>query len=654
MIDEIDKKLINEIKYILACSSYKRQSPFIKSCLSAIPILFTLFKEQLRIDFKNCEWEFKDKLIICEGEKSLALYTIMTYFNYGYKIDDLGDTQSKKIMNFPIKNNFGIDFTTSLFGQGIANAVGMAINSIRQDSYLFQNEIEKYKRYIYCITDEKSLNEGITYEACSLAGLLNLDNLIILYDNNKNSLEDDFSNSFCEDVFERFNSINFATFEVIDGNNPIEISSAIDFAKESKKPSLIKINSQINDDLKNIDKTGYNFILNQDDLHIIKCNLKVDNIDFDFTQNAYLKAKDFIEIRQRFINEKQKQIASFIKQNKEKFSRNVEDYKNEIIKTLSNFQINFQMPILKFNQQILNAIGKIDNNLVGGNSNLAPLSLCFMDNDYFSSSNRLGSNIHFGNREFAMGAICNGYSSFNNSPIFCVTELIYSDYLKSAIRHATFLKNKVLFIFIHENSFNGEITQTIEQLEALQNIPNFEVFKPYDQVELLASYKYFFEHDGPMAIILNKNVITKNEGNMKLSGEGGYEYRKCPLKEHEITIVSSGYEIELCLRASEILKNMDIGASVVSCINEKLFYENNKNNLKNIFKKAPVKVFIQNSNTNIFDKYLGKFDIKITINDLNTNDNFKLLKDSQLNVEKIVQKTEEAIKKYRKSTPYLF
>jgi len=496
-----------------------------------------------------------------------------------------------------------VDMSTGPLGQGIASSVGMAIS----ERYLSSNRLVNYYTYVLC--GDGDLEEGISYEALSLAGRLKLNKLIILYDSNDVTLDGELKNSSCENVALRFKAINFNVL-MVNGDSVKEVDNAIMKAKKSDLPTIIICKTVIGKYSKN---AGKNIVhgkpLDEDDIKSIKEQLDVLNSPFNVSIDAINYLQDTIK----------KRMYLPLREYKRKYN-NLKENEKEKIDKLFNLDSTYEIKSLDFNYEglslrdisgeILNSVSKEFPLLIGGSADLSSSCKTYLkDGKVFDLNNYSGRNINFGIREHAMGAIMNGMALCGLRP-FGSTFLVFSDYLRPAIRMSAIMNLPVIYIFTHDSITVGEdgIThEPIEQLSSLELIPNLYVYRPYDVNELLSSYRNILENKRASVLVLprdNKEIseLTKNN---KID-DGAYILKKEETDDF-ITLVSNGEELGLTIRVSERLNSLGYDTRIVSVpcmknVQDKKVYEliNDKTvaityGIKDYFYKFTKKVIGMNS-----------------------------------------------------------
>jgi len=534
-------------------------------CLGAAPILYTLFSRHLSFNRKDEKWYNRDRFILSAGHGAPLLYSIF------YMLDILTLDDLKKLRQLdsitpghPEITTPFIEMATGPLGQGIASSVGMAIAERYLNSQYNKNLIN---HYTYVLCGDGDLMEGVSYEALALASKLKLNKLIVLYDYNNVTLDGKLTDSSEEDIITRFMALNFNILVVNDGESINEIDKAITKAKNSTMPSIIIVKTTIG---KHSVNEGTNIVhgkpLSKEDISNIKNKLDIYDTPFTVSMEAINYFQDLVDKRMYLVYKDWVRKYSNLKETEQERLKKVFEYDNSYI--LNDIDIDFENKSLRdLSGNILNNIANNFDLLIGGSADLS--SSCktnLNDFDVFNSNNYKGRNIYFGVREHAMGAILNGMALSGLRP-FGSTFLVFSDYLRPAIRMSAIMNLPVLYIFTHDSISVGEdgtTHQPIEQLASLELIPNLYIYRPYDINELIACYKDILKNKKPSVLVLprdNKEVSDLTKAN-KI--EKGAYILKREETDNFITLIANGEEIGYILKLNENLNSIGIDTRLVS------------------------------------------------------------------------------------------
>lgn len=569
-IPEMDAKIVSQIRSLGLDMIQNAKSGHTGITLGAAPIIYTLYSKHLRVNPKDPSWINRDRFVMSAGHGSALLYATLYLAGYNIELEDL--KKFRKIDSItPGHPEYGItpgvDASTGPLGQGVGMAVGMAIAEEYLRETLKSNGEVPLSYNTYCLVGDGDLMEGISYEALSLAGTLNLNKLIILYDNNHTSLDSDISITFTEDVSKRMESFGFNVIEVADGEDLLAIDHAIEKAKASDRPSFISIKTTIG---KYSKLEGSNLvhgkILEEEDVLEIKKKLNVREIPFTVSS----------EVVEYFQNE----INSRIEKEYNDFNDNIEKSENKNIisrlmkKDYSLSLKNLDVSIEEINDKSLRnlsskLINSIDDPLfIGGSCDLFASCRTYQkDKGDFSKKTRNGRNLWFGVREHSSGAIINGLALSGLRP-YTSTFLSFSDYMKPAIRLSALMNLPVIYIFTHDSVTVGEdgpTHQPVEQLDMLRTIPNVEVYRPADMNEVIGTYKTVLsKNEGVSIIVLSRNQVDMfTTTSINEVAKGAYVLSREETCLQGI-LISSGEDLQTAMELKRRLLTKGIETRVVS------------------------------------------------------------------------------------------
>lgn len=542
--------------------------------LGAAPIIYTLYARHMNINCNDDKWISRDHFVLSAGHGSALLYSTLYMAGFDISLDDVKNFRrvGYKTPGHPeINVTPGVDMSTGPLGQGFASAVGMAIGEkILENKFIIPSTstiladkpLIKYNVYVLC--GDGDLMEGVSYEAASLAGTLNLDNLIVLYDSNNISLDGDTSNTFTENVIDRFKAMGWFTIKVLNGTNIDEIDKAIIAAKKSGKPSLIEVKTIIgNGSMLAGTNEVHGKCLSKDDIKLLKRNLAMPDAPFYTDQEAVRNFRNLIttrsgrryEIWGRAYNE-YKNSLNLREDDYLDIILHGKDY--DLLKYNWIFDKDEKKSAREHNGAIMQEIAKIVPNLIGGCADLSSSTKAYIKNgDDIKDDHYLGRNIFFGVREHAMGAILNGLS-LSNFKVFGSTFLAFSDYMKPAIRLAAIMKLPVNYIFTHDSisiGQDGPTHQPIEQLAMLRSIPNLNVYRPADAKEIVGCWNLMLNSKTPNVLALfRQDTKILDATSIEYVKYGAYPVRKEVEKLHGI-ILATGSEVHTAVLLAEQLYN---------------------------------------------------------------------------------------------------
>lgn len=520
----------------------------------------TVLSKHLNVNPNNASWLNRDRLVFSGGHATGLVYSLLHLWGFDVSIEDIKNfrqTHSKTPGHPEYGHTHGIEITTGPLGQGIANAVGFAMAS-KYAQNLLGNDVINHK--VYCLCGDGDLQEGISYEATSTAGHQKLDNLVIIYDSNNITIEGDTSIAWDENVVERFKAINFEVIE-IDGHDFEAIDKALEQAKLSTKPVLIKANTAI----------GKGAATMEGSHHTHGAPLGADEIKASKEKAGFNPEESFVvpsEVKEAF--DKTNSGTSVEKQWQDSLSNDVK----EKISALQNpdfdsieyptFEADTSVATRESNHKILNAISAKIPGFIGGSADLAPSNKTELKG---AGNFPNGKNIHFGIKEHAMASISNAMNLYGLFRVFSATFFVFSDYLKPSARIAALANIPQHFIWTHDSIGVGEdgpTHQPIEHLSQFRALPNFYTFRPADATENVESWKVALKMSAPTAFVCSRQGLRVLKDS-KVTGSvsnGGYLLTK--RENATVTIMASGSEVMLALQTACKLEEKGIMANIVS------------------------------------------------------------------------------------------
>ena len=567
---KIEEKIIGEIKSLGLDMIEEAGSGHPGIVLGAAPILYTLYLNHLRFDASNPNFYNRDRFIMSAGHGSSLLYSILYFAGYDLSLDDLKAFRrlNSKTPGHPeYRKTPGVEMTTGPLGQGFATAVGYAIAEKHTEALI--NKKEKVIDYnIYCLCGDGDLMEGVSYEAASLAGSLKLDNLIVLYDSNKITMDGKIDNVFDEDITKRFESMNWTVLTTSD--EPQDIDDAIIKAKEADKPTIIQVATTIGKDssLAGSNKS-HSGCFDKEEISKIKNILGVRDIPFTISNEA-------VEEFRSYIKERNKDLVTNFDEIKEMLDEEEKSILNKLInqdKSIKLTTLDYTKPddneeLLRISaKKVLNSYSLISPLIIGGNADTSSSTKIYLNElTPFTKDNYIGRNINFGVREHAMASIANGLALAGYRP-FVSTFLSFSDYLKPALRLTALMDLPVTYIFTHDSisiGQDGPTHQPVEQLVSLRAVPNMEVFRPADSNEVIGSFKTIYENNSPSSLIIGRDSIKILEStSISATSKGGYIVHNEERKLDGV-IIATGEEVTLALEVMQLLKEKGYDLRVVS------------------------------------------------------------------------------------------
>ncbi len=612
-------QLSNAIRFLSIDAVQKANSGHPGMPMGMADVATVLFKYHLRFNPKNPEWINRDRFILSAGHGSMLLYSLLHLT--GYESVSIEDIKNFRQFNSicaghpEYQKGTGIETTTGPLGQGLGNAVGMAI---AEEIYRkkFGSNIINNKTYV--IASDGDLMEGISHEAMSLAGHLKLKNLIVFFDNNKISIDGSTSLSVSDNYKKRFESYGWSFLEV-NGHNEKQISKAITKASKSKKPTIISCKTIIGFGSPN--KSGkassHGSPLGDEEIALVRKKLKWNNQPFEVPQeildewrNIGNKGEQLEKKWLETVNKKNPKIESELNGAKEKLEMN--GLENLIRKEKDKY---FESkPSLATRQCSMAAIEKISAflpKLIGGSADLSGSNNTKTNNSkIINSKNFNGNYIHYGVREHGMAAVMNGLALYGGIIPYGGTFLIFSDYCKPSIRLSALMGLKVIYVFSHDSIGLGEdgpTHQPIEQLTGLRAIPNLNVFRPADINETFECWEIALKSENnPSAIALSRQKVPYiNPSNSKENKcEKGAYVINLTSHESNVILIASGTEVELALKVQNKLKENNIHSKVVSMPCMELFDKQPEDYRKDILEENSLIITLEAGSVMSWQKYI--------------------------------------------------
>ncbi len=614
------RELSNAIRFLSIDAVEKANSGHPGLPMGMADVVTVLFKYYLRFNPKNPSWINRDRFVLSAGHGSMLLYSLL--YLTGYKSISIKDIQNFRQLNsicagHPeyIKNT-GIETTTGPLGQGLSNAVGMAIaEEILKKK--FGSNLINHKTYV--IASDGDLMEGISHEAMSLAGHLKLKNLIVFFDNNKISIDGSTKLVVSDNYKKRFESYGW-TFQEVNGHNEKQISRAIKKVLKSKKPSLISCKTIIGygSPNKSGKESSHGAALGNKEVELVRKKLKWKYGPFEIPKKIL---NEWREIGKRGNLQEKKWNSIYNKKGKkvkDEFSRVIS---GKLPKNLDKiieeekrkfFDLKPAIASRKSSASVLEAITNNLPELIGGSADLSGSNNTKTKHStIIKPSNFKGNYIHYGVREHAMAGIMNGLALHGGIIPFGGTFLIFLDYCKPSLRLSAFMGLKVIYIFSHDSIGLGEdgpTHQPIEHLVHLRAIPNLNVFRPADTIETLECWEIALKSStNPSVITLSRQklpFVTKTFSKKNMSRLGAYEIIETETIP-EVTLIASGSEVQMVIDAQKKLENVNINSKVVSMPCQELFDKQSKEYREKIIDKESMKISIEAGSIFGWEKYVG-------------------------------------------------
>lgn len=582
-MQSLDNLCANAIRVVSADAIQRANSGHPGMVMGAAPMGYALYAKHLKIDPKHPDWQNRDRFVLSAGHGSMLLYSLLHLFGFGLTMEDI---KSFRQWGSPTAGHpeyghaAGIEATTGPLGQGVCMAVGMAMAETHLAAQFNKEGFPVVDHYTYALVGDGCLQEGISSEACSFAGTQKLDKLIVLYDRNRITIEGDTSVTFSEDVAARYRAYGWHTIDNVNGDDIDAIAAAIEDAKKAGKPTLILVDTRIAryTPLEGSEKS-HGSPLGEANIEVLRKNL-----------NWPLEEKFAVpqEVYDHCAKAMEKGATAYAD-----WSAMMEDYKAQYPDSYKAYQQAFtpgmpegvdveklmaveEKPIASrvASGNALNLLKDMVPSLFGGSADLGPSNNSVLkDAGWFSPEDRAGRNIHFGIREFAMAAMCNGMALHGGIRPFCATFFVFSDYMRNAIRLSALMQTNVIYVLTHDSISVGEDGPThepIEQLASFRAMPGCTTFRPADARETAASYVYALGNPGPTLLALSRTNLPLLEGTGLEAAKGGYVIQDCD-DTPDVLLIGTGSEVQLCVEAAKALAADGKKVRVVSMPSMELF-----------------------------------------------------------------------------------
>ena len=655
-MSKLHKDLSNAIRFLSIDAVEKAKSGHPGMPMGMAEVATILFALHLNFYSKDPKWKNRDRFILSAGHGSMLIYSIL--YLLGYEGITLNDIKNFRKIGYPtaghpeVNEIPGIETTTGPLGQGLANAVGIAISE-----KIIRNKLGKdsFNHFTYVLVGDGCIMEGISHEAASLAGHLSLSNLIVLYDDNEISIDGPTSLTMSDKTLERFSSYGWHT-ENIDGYDLDAINSAIENAKKDNRPSIISCKTLIGYGSPNKQGTAgsHGSPLGEKEVKLVRESMNWNYQPFEIPE-------DIIEFW-RISGLRNKEVyESWIIKNENKlkdFQISKDDFIEKVInarKKSSKFfaENKSEMATRKSSEIVISHLMNNNLNLLGGSADLTGSNNTYVKQmKVLDKKNFTGNYIHWGVREHCMAAAMNGISLHGFFVPYGGTFLVFSDYCRPALRLAALMKQKVVFVFTHDSIGLGEdgpTHQPVEHLSSLRVIPNLNIFRPADSIETSECWELALLSDSrPSVIALSRQNLPllrcKNDNfEINLSKKGAYIL--IDKENPHVTIIASGSEVALAKKVSEELVNKQIHIRVVSMPSMELFDQQN-HNYKSLILDKTKNIFLEAGSMQSWNKWMRNDDVFIGLDDFGASGPGEdVYKHFKISIERIKEEIAKIIKK---------
>ena len=689
---ELDSRAVDTARVLAADAVEKVGNGHPGTAISLAPVAYLLFNKVMRHDPSDDRWIGRDRFILSVGHSSLTLYNQLFLHGYGLELEDLKAlrTWGSLTPGHPeYGHTKGVEITTGPLGQGLASATGFAY-SARYERGLFDPAAplgsSPFDHFVYVIAGDGDMQEGVTSEAASLAGHQKLGNLVVIYDSNQISIEDDTNISFTEDIIGRYDSYGWHT-QTVDWRKTgdyvedvEELYNAIQAAKAvTDKPSLIRLRTIIGWPSPKKQNSGkiHGSALGAEELAGLKNVLGFDpNQTFEVSDEVISHTRRYQQFASESRNVWDAAFDAWASENPEKkklLDRLVtKALPSELQDVLPVFEGGVEVSTRAASGKVINAIAAVMPELWGGSSDLAESNLTtiagaksFVPEEWSThewTANRYGRVLHFGIREHAMGAILNGITLSGHTRPFGGTFLIFSDYMRPAVRLAALMGVPSIFVWTHDSVALGEdgpTHQPIEQLATLRAIPNLAIVRPGDANETSYAWQGILEHqDGPSGIALSRQNLpviardVKDETGATVAGaegtlKGAYTLVDAANGKPKVILIATGSELQLAVEARLKLESSGIGTRVVSAPCLEWFEEQSAAYREAVLPSSiKARVSVEAGLSLGWSKYVGPYGESVSIEHFGASADYKtLFREFGMTVENVVSAAKSSIKK---------
>jgi transketolase len=621
----LEELCINSIRFLAIDAVEKAKSGHPGLPMGAAPMAFVVWDKFMRFNPKNPQWINRDRFVLSAGHGSMLQYALLYLTGYdSVSIEDIQQFRQWESNTPGHPENFmtpGVEVTTGPLGQGICNAVGLAMAEAHLAAKFNQPDCALIDHYTYVILGDGCNMEGVSGEACSLAGHLGLGKLIALYDDNHISIDGDTSVSFTEDVGKRFEAYGWHVQVVPNGDTDLEaITQAIEAAKAvTDRPSLLKVRTTIGYGSPNKANTAgiHGSALGGDEITATRKNLGWEHEPFVVPEDALNHFRKAVERGAQLEQEWNQRLANY-KANYPELAAEFERMTSgrlpdNWVQCLPTYTpADKALATRQTSEKTLNAIAPVVPELIGGSADLTHSNLTLLKGfGDFQKGSYQNRNLRFGVREHGMGAICNGIVLHNTGLIpYCATFLVFADYMRAAIRLSALSQAGVIYVMTHDSIALGEdgpTHQPVETIASLRAIPNLLVFRPADGTETSGAYKIAIERrKQPSLLAMSRQALPQLEGASIEGVARGAYILSDSLDLPDIILIGTGSEVHLCVQAAEKLRAEGHKVRVVSMPCWELFEEQDTHYKQAVLPKETTKRLVVEAATSFgWCKYMG-------------------------------------------------
>ena len=634
----ISSRAVNAIRFLAIDAVQQARSGHPGAPMGMAPMAYVLWHSFLKHNPANPNWRNRDRFILSAGHASMLLYALLHLTGYDMPIDELKNFRQwgSRTAGHPEYGLApGIETTTGPLGQGLANGVGMALAERVTAARYNTPELKIVDHNVYVLASDGDMEEGVAAEAASLAGTLKLEKLICLYDDNDISIDGSTDLHLAEDVAARYRAYGWRVLDSVDGNDTNAIATALKQAQTRVgKPTLIPVQTVIGYGSPN--KAGlsasHGAPLGVEEVELSRTNLDWEYPPFEVPDDVYQHFQEVLPKGATAEDEWNKLAQSYKTQHPDLWNQLQKELNDEIDHkqieaTLAQAQKQFKpsQATRASSGVVINALADVLPNLIGGSADLAASNLTRLhDEGDFTVDNPTGRNIHFGIREHAMGAISNGMSLYGGLIPYAATFLIFSDYMRPAIRLSALSHSRVIWIFTHDSIGLGEdgpTHQPISQLMSLRMIPNLRVFRPADGTEVSVAWRLALQsRTTPSLFALSRHNLPSltsigvSEESLKNAYKGGYIVYGNATTQPDLILLATGSEVAPAVQSAMELEQTGVNVRVVSMLCWELFAEQDANYQDSVLPpNVDKRVSIEAGCTLGWERYVGREGLTIGI-----------------------------------------
>ncbi|WP_078550463.1 transketolase [Litchfieldia alkalitelluris] len=673
MSNSIDQLSINTIRTLSIDAIEKSNSGHPGLPMGAAPMAYELWTNHMNHNPKNPQWFNRDRFVLSAGHGSMLLYSLLHLSGYDLPMEEIKNFRqwgSKTPGHPEYGHTVGVEATTGPLGQGIAMAVGMAMAERHLAAKYNKEGYEIINHYTYSLCGDGDLMEGVSAEAASLAGHLELGRLIVMYDSNDISLDGDLNLSFSESVEARFKAYGWQVIRVEDGNNISEIRQALEEAKrELNRPTLIEVKTVIGFGSPNHAGTSdvHGAPLGKEEIKLTKEFYK-----WESEEDFFVPEKVYSHFNEKIVKNGMKKEEEW-NQSLSEYHANYSDHAKELEQAISGelpkgweqnlpvYEEGTSLASRASSGETLNKISQTVPSFFGGSADLAGSNKTTMKGQGdFQAESYEGRNIWFGVREFAMGAALNGMALHGGLKVFGGTFFVFSDYLRPAIRLAALMKLPITYVFTHDSIAVGEDGPThepVEQLASFRAMPNLQVIRPADGNETVEAWKVAMEStETPTILVLsrqNLNTIPNLRKQQEASlVHGAYQVSQARSTQPDALLLASGSEVNLAIAAQKQLEKSNINVAVVSFPSWELFEKQSQEYKDSVLPpNVPIRLALEMGSSIGWHRYVGAQGDVLAIDQYGASANQdKILAEYGFTVENVIHRLNNLLSKEKKES----